>query len=199
MSHLSVHLGRSRDAVQLAEDGVTHARPHHPLVARLHAMRARGIAVLGYARDSRAALADAERALEKAEGAVRGEWISHFDSAALASETAWCLHRLGDLDAAEMSARDAIALRPGDRVRSRSFAQLALAQVLLAANRVDEAANLAEQIRSTAMTLTSARVRSQLVDLAAALRPHRGVPAVSRFLDSVTGITAGPTLIEDSV
>lgn len=199
MSHLSVHLGRSRDAVQLAEDGITHAQPHHPLVARLHAMRARGLAALGYTGDSRAALADAERALTKAEGALRGDWTSDFDSAALASETAWCLHRLGDLDAAEKSARDAIALRSGDRVRSRSFAQLALAQVLLAANRIDEAANLAEQVRTTAVTLTSARVRTQLVDVAAALRPHRSVPAVSGFLDSAVGITASPTLIEDSV
>lgn len=198
LSHLSVHVGRSRDAVQLAEDGVTHARSHHPLVARLQAMRARGLAALGDARDSRAALADAERALART-GGGRGEWISHFDAAALASETAWCLHRLGDLDAAERTARAAIVLRSGERVRSRTFAQLGLAQVLLAANRVDEAVQLAEQVRSTAVTLTSARVRTQLVELAAALSAHRSVPLVARFLDSMVGITAGPTLIEEPV
>lgn len=198
MSHLCVHLNRYGEAVQLADDAIAHAGDRRHLVARLHAMRARGFAALGDARDSRAALADAERTLARADPRSE-EWISPFDAATLASETAWCLHRLGDLDAAERSAHAAIDLRSGDRVRSRSFAQLALAEVLLAADRVDEAAGIAEQICSTAATLTSARVRAQLVDLAGALSPHRGRPSVAAFRASMSGIRSGPTLVEEMV
>lgn len=200
MSHLAVHLGRYDEAVQLADSGTTTIRGHRPqrLGARLLAMRARGLTGLGDSHACRSALADAERMLDRSSGEPEAEWISNFDAAALASESAWCLHRLGELSAAERLARAAIGLRDRGRVRSRSFAQLALAQILLASGSVDEAATLGDQVRATASTMTSARVRAQLVDLATALLPYRDNETVTSFLEPMANMTAAPTLVGES-
>ncbi|MQA79570.1 MAG: hypothetical protein GEV10_14015 [Streptosporangiales bacterium] len=201
MSHLASHLARHDTAVQLADDGIRiadGARTHRLLLARLHAMRARGFAGRGDASQCRAALTAAERALDRGQNLAADGWVSHFDAASLASEITWCLHRLDDYPAAQRYAQAAIDLRPGDRVRSRTFAQLALARVLIAGREVDRAAMLGDTVRATAYALTSARVRTQLVDLASDLVPHRGNAAVARFLASMGNVPAGPTLIEES-
>lgn len=199
MSHLAVQLGRHKNAVQLADDGIRsiqRERSHRHLLARLHAMRARGLAAAD-GQTCRAALACAERTLDQAGTGASEEWVSHFDVAALASEIAWCLHRLNDLSAARRYAENAIDLRSSDRVRSRSFAQLGLAEILVAIGDVEHAATLGTQVRAAATTLTSARVRAQLVGLAGSLEPHVKTPAVADFLATMKAITAAPTLIEE--
>jgi len=185
MSHLAGQLHQATDAVRIAQVGLTHAE-HGParqrLSARLHAMSARGFAMQGDAEASRRALMDAERVLERLHEDRPAEWISQFDEASLASEAALCYDALGDRRQAERQARRVLELRVGDRVRSRAFGQLTLAEVLIGGGEIDEAATLGREICAAAGSLTSNRVRSRLADLQVTLRPHRSVPAVQLFL-----------------
>jgi hypothetical protein len=152
MSHLASQLGEVHEAVRLADKGLQHATGKlvsAQLVARLHAMRALAFASQQEPRASIAALARAEDALA-AGGGRDMAWVSHFDEGSLASEAAMCLRRLGDADQAEVHARRAIELRGGDRVRSRTFAQITLARILAGTERVDEAASARPSARSPA-------------------------------------------------
>ncbi|MGH3841052.1 MAG: hypothetical protein ACRDS0_06360 [Pseudonocardiaceae bacterium] len=185
MSHLAGQLDRSADAVCIAEAGLVRARAvpgtvH--LVARLHTMRARGLAMRGDAAGCRAALRQAERTLETARNEPSADWIAEFDAGSLASEAALCLRQLGDLPEAERQAHRVIMLRPGDRVRSRTFGQLTLARVLVDARRIDEAAAVGQRVCQVAPSLTSHRVLAQLDRLGAAIGSHHQLPEVSAFL-----------------
>ncbi|NKQ51973.1 helix-turn-helix transcriptional regulator [Amycolatopsis sp. K13G38] len=197
MSHLARQLEAPTDAVRIAEAGLrhaTHAPARHRLSARLHAMRARSLATVGSTRECRAALTTAEEALNRVDGDGLGEWISPFDEGALASEAALCLSELGDLRAAEAQARRVLELRVDDRVRSRAFGQLTLAQILVQADEVEEAAALGGQVTALATSLASARVLARLDDLAEALQPYASLAGVAEFLadyDHAQGNAAG--------
>lgn len=195
MSHLAGQLGQAAEAVRIADAGMGRARSVSGttrLVARLHAMRARGLAMQGSAADCRAALVEAERTLHAARVEPPAEWLAGFDAGSLASEAALCLRQLGDLAEAEQQARQVIRLRPGDRVRSRAFGQLTLARVLVDAGRIDEAAGAGQEVCRAAPSLTSQRVLARLNRLGAALAPHRQVPQVAVFLGALpSGRPAG--------
>lgn len=114
-----------------AEAGLVRARKAPGtahLVARLHALRARGLAMRGDSTGCRVALHEAERTLGAARSEPPAEWLAEFDAGSLASEAALCLRQLGDLLEAERQAHQVIELRSGDRVRSRAFGQLTLAR-----------------------------------------------------------------------
>jgi transcriptional regulator with XRE-family HTH domain len=183
MSHLASQLGEHDDAVRLADKGLeqtAQAPAGGQLVARLHAMRA---VPLAWRRDARACLQELGQA-EDALGAPDAQdpgWVSHFDEASLAIETALCLRHLGDSRGAEAHALRAIHLRSGDRVRSRTFARIALARVLLDAGRVDEAATIGVEVCDVAATLASTRVVGQLDDLMVDLANHRQLHEVAEF------------------
>jgi hypothetical protein len=125
---------------------------------------------------------DAERVLERLHEDTPAEWISQFDEASLAGEAALCYDALGDRRQAERQARRVLELRVGDRVRSRAFGQLTLAEVLVGGGEIDEAASLGREVCAALGALTSSRVRSRLTDLKVALTPHRSVPEVQLFL-----------------
>jgi hypothetical protein len=185
MSHLAGQLHQAVDAVRIAQVGLTHAErvpSRQRLSARLHAMSARGFAMQGDADASRRALMNAERVLERLHEDTPAEWISQFDEASLAGEAALCYDALGDRKQAERQARRVLELRVGDRVRSRAFGQLTLAEVLAGGGEIDEAAALGREICAAAGSLTSKRVRTRLAELQVTLRPHRSVPAVQLFL-----------------
>lgn len=170
MAHLAVQLGRSVDAVRIAEVGLGRAARADGaawLVARLHAMRAHGLALDRQVDATTAALGTAERSLAAAGGTEPAEWIAHFDEGALAGVVALCQLEIGDLTAAERAARRVIELRDGDRVRSRAFGQLTLARVLFCNQRHDEAALLGRAVCDVVPSLTSTRVRSRLAALPA--------------------------------
>jgi transcriptional regulator with XRE-family HTH domain len=191
MSHLAGQLGRPDDAIRIADVGLHHARQDSAsarLTARLCAMKARGLAMLGSASDCLAALNKAERVLVRARDDKPAKWISHFDEASLAGESALCLRQLGELHEAEQQARRVVELRVGDRVRSRAFGQITLARVLLDARRVEEAANVGREVCAAVGSLTSARVVARLTLLADALRPHESVPGVRAFLIEHAGL-----------
>jgi transcriptional regulator with XRE-family HTH domain len=93
-------------------------------------------------------------------------------------------------DEAEDRARKVIELRRiGDRVRSRTFGQLTLANVLVKAGAVEEAARIGSEICLVAASLNSARVRSGISRLGKSLGGSRTIPDVALFLDHLAQLT----------
>jgi hypothetical protein len=187
MSHLAHHRGKPADAIQLARRGreALSRGPRQPeLEAQLLAMQARGFAALRRAEDCTQLLLQAERMLTVAPAEERSPWVSHFDEGSLASEAARCLRQLGDLSEAQRQAERIIALRPGDRTRSRAFGQLILVTVLIVQGKPDEACVVAQEVLDATQQLGSYLVIQQLLDLKdrQLLEPHRGNPVVADFL-----------------
>jgi len=188
MSHLASYLGAPDEAVALARQGqaVLHAGPANPaLEARMLALEARGIAGKDPADPAECArlLLRAERALEDTAAAAVSTWVSHFDEGSLASETTRCLRQLGDLEQARQQAERIISLRPSHRTRSRAFGQLALASVLIAQRKPDQAVGIAADVLSATQSLGSYLVINQLIQLQRQLEPYSGNAVVAEFLD----------------
>jgi len=184
MSHLAGQLGKARDAVRIAEVGLQHARrgpARARLTARLHVMRARGLAMQGDRGACLTALNRSERALALVPNDEPARWVSPFDEGSLAGEAALCWRQLGELAEAQRQALRVLELRAADHVRSRAFGQITLARVLVDAGHVEDAAALGREVCATAGSLTSARVLSRLSGLDKALRPYGSLPEVGAF------------------
>ncbi|WP_370945381.1 helix-turn-helix transcriptional regulator [Amycolatopsis sp. cg5] len=185
MSHLAGQLAQPHDAIRIAKTGLAHAElgpARQRLSARLHAMGARGFALQGDVHGCLDALASAEQVLNRAHEDSAAEWISHFDEGSLASEAACCFGALGNTAEAERQAHRVLELRVGDRVRSRAFGQLTLAEVLVRTGEIEEAAALGKEVCAAAGSLTSHRVHTQLADLSRSLQKYRDVSSVTSFL-----------------
>lgn len=187
LSHLANALGRPADAVEHAQAGLRALSQGAcgEVRARLYAMEARGYAGLQDPVRCRLVLREAERALCKPEGDERSPWASPFDEASLASEAATCMHGLRQLGEAVRQASRVVELRGVDRTRSRALGHLTLAAVSLDQGQVDVAAAYGVAVLAAATQVRSARVRSRLVDLGRALRPHEHVGEVAGFLASL--------------
>ena len=189
LSHLAHHVGRTDDAIQFAQRGrdLLAGGPRLPeLEARLLAMQARGLAALQQPKESAQLLIQAEQALTLSPVEEPSPWVSRFDEGSLASEAARCLRQLGHLRQAQEQAERIIALRPGDRTRSRAFGQLLLVTVLVAQGKPDEACALAQAVLEATQQLGSYLVISQLLDLKQLLEPYRASSkAVAALLPSL--------------
>lgn len=186
MSHLAHHLGHPDEAMRLADAGTAKLRegPANPeLAARLLALAARGHAARDEAAASARLLMQAEQALDTAEPIESSTWISRFDEASLASEAARCMRQLGQLTQARRQAERIVALRSGDRPRSRAFAQLILAHVLIEERNLDEATAVGRDILDGTRALGSFLVVRQLQRLRDLLAFDRSAPAVAEFLE----------------
>lgn len=185
LSHLAHHVGEPEQAIEHATAGraTLDGRPQLPeLEARLLAMQARGLAVLGHADESTQLLRQAESKLVKSAEEAPSPWVSAFDEGAFANETARCLQVVGDLSEAERQAQRIIDLRPSERTRSRTIGQILLAGALVAQDRPDEACAAARQALDSVKSLSSGFVISQLLELRRTLEPHRGSRTVAEFL-----------------
>jgi transcriptional regulator with XRE-family HTH domain len=197
LSHLAVQHGQAEDADRISAAGLTRATQGEgteELVARLYAMRARAAAMQSQAKECRLSLDAARDTLCNYRGSIRAGWIAGFDEASLASESALCFYSLGALNEAENEARKVIELRrTGDRVRSRAFGRLMLANVLFKTGAIDEAARVGSEICLVARSLSSARVRSGLARLGKSFGASRAVPEVALFLDRLTQLAEKST------
>jgi 8-oxo-dGTP pyrophosphatase MutT (NUDIX family)/transcriptional regulator with XRE-family HTH domain len=185
LSHLTDHLGNPEQATALARRGQARLgpRPGNPeLAARLLAMQARGLSGTGNATGCVRALLRAEEALGREFDQAPSPWVSRFDEASLASEAARCLRRLGDLEAARRHAERVIALRSGQRARSRAFGQLMLASVLAARGELDGACTVGYEVVGATHALGSVVVVRQLDGLRGLLEPYRSARVVAEFL-----------------
>lgn len=101
-----------RDAVRLAEVGLDRMAQTGGVArvaARLHAMRAKAMALRGDRAGCLDALTRAERALDGRNDHEHAAWSVYFDEGSLVAETASALHLLGDLREAEQQAGAATA------------------------------------------------------------------------------------------
>jgi tetratricopeptide (TPR) repeat protein len=186
MSHLAYHLGQPAEAMRLADAGTGKLRegPANPeLAARLLALEARGRAARGDAAASTRLLLQAEQAMDAAQPTDSSTWISRFDEASLANEAARCLRQLGQLTQARRQAERIVALRSGDRPRSRAFAQLILAHVFIEERNLDEATAVGRDILDGTRALGSFLVVRQLQRLGDLLAADRTAPTVAEFLE----------------
>lgn len=191
MSCQAVYLGHGREAVQLArvaQQGVGPAAP--PVVqAMLHAIEARGHAVLGEARVCSASLVRAERALEAARpGDEVPYWARMFDEAQLADELGHCHRDLQQYRPAAQHAERALQLRAPGFARSRLFCRVVLATSRLALGELDQACALGAEAAQQASEMRSARAMEYVRDFERRLEPYRDAAAARTYRDRVAAI-----------
>lgn len=201
LSHLAVQTADAQTAERLALRGiaqVTGGRVRAPhLVARLHAMHARALAVQGKEHQARLALDAAENALDLVGHGSKGSWLSGFDRASHAAEVALCMYDLRRYEDAAQSAAEVIALRSaGDRVRSRTLAGLTLANALAALGDHVGAARVGIEVVTAAPGLGSARVHSGLAQLRQRLSEQAALPEVIELNDRLAASAAGAQTTE---
>ena len=183
-SHLALQTGDPAAAVHWARTGLDLAEvgPTVPtLIARLHTMSARALAAAGQPTPALRALGRAEEVLEGAAEAER-PWLSPFDAAALALESALVLRDLQHHDQARDHAEHAIRLRESSRTRSLALSRITLAALHLHCDELDAAVTVGHDVLAADPNLGSIRVLRQLDDLRALLAPHRGHPPVRVLL-----------------
>ncbi|MFE5794493.1 regulator [Streptomyces sp. NPDC056503] len=191
MSCQAVYLGHGREAVQLArvaQQGVGSSAP--PVVqAMLHAVEARGHAVLSEARACSAALVRAERALESARpGDEVPYWARAFDEAQLADELGHCHRDLQQYRPAAQHAERALQLRAPGYARSRLFCRVVLATARLALGELDQACALGAEAAQQAAEMRSARAVEYVRDFERRLEPYRDAPPVRTYRDRVAAL-----------
>ncbi|MFD8645179.1 regulator [Streptomyces zaomyceticus] len=191
MSCQAVYLGHGREAVQLArvaQQGVGPAAP--PVVqAMLHAVEARGHAVLGEARACSASLVRAERALEAARpGDEVPYWARMFDEAQLADELGHCHRDLQQYRPAAQHAERALQLRAPGFARSRLFCRVVLATSRLALGELEQACALGAEAAQQASEMRSARAVEYVRDFERRLEPYRDAAAARTYRDRVAAI-----------
>jgi transcriptional regulator with XRE-family HTH domain len=185
-SHLALQTGDPSAAVHWARTGLDTGGkgPHVPtLVARLHAMQARALAAAGQHGPAQESLDHARVALRDAGPGITHPWVSPFDTAALASETAETLRDMGRVREAVEYAQQAVDLRESGRARSLALSRILLSGLHVGSGDLDAALAVGEEfLAATAPTLGSIRVMQQLDALVARLEPYRSHPPVREFL-----------------
>lgn len=183
-SHLTLHTNDRPGAARWARTGLHLAAqgPRIPaLTARLHTMTARALAAAAQHSPARRALDQAEAAIAEPADAVH-PWLSPFDTAALASESALILKDLGHYDQALGRAEHALALREAGRARSLALTRITLADIHIRRGDLDAAVKVGHDLLATSPTLSSVRVIHQLDDLRRRLAPHKTYAPVSQYL-----------------
>ncbi|MFJ6730443.1 XRE family transcriptional regulator [Streptomyces sp. NPDC091281] len=183
-SHLTLETGDPATAVHWARTGIdlASAGPAVPaLIARVHTMSARALAAAGQLDPALGALGRAEEALEGVAEAKR-PWLSPFDAAALALETAFVLRDLRRHDQARAQAELAIRLRESGRARSLALSQITLVGLHVHCGELDAAVAVGHDVLSADPNLGSIRVVRQLDKLRTLLVPHRSHPPVDGLL-----------------
>ncbi|MEU4802384.1 helix-turn-helix transcriptional regulator [Actinosynnema sp. NPDC023587] len=195
LSHLAVQMEDVESAERLAVKGISQVTdsqaPAPHLVARLHAMHARALAMRGGERAARLALEAGESALDAIVPDARNSWLSGFDRASFAAEVALCMYDLHRYEDAAQSAIKVITSRSaGDRVRSRILAGLTLANSLVALGDHAGAARVGIEIITAAPGLKSARVHSGLARLQRQLSTQATLSEVSEMNDRLAASAA---------
>lgn len=183
-SHLALQTGDPAAAVHWSRTGLDIAA-HGPsipaLTARLHAMSARALAAAGQTTSALRALDQAEQTLTRDTQSER-PWLSPFDAAALAIESALVLRDLKRHDRAQARAEHAISLREAGRARSLALSRITLVTIHVERRELDAAIAVGHDLLAADLNLGSVRVVHQLDDLRRILYPYRGHPPVRAFL-----------------
>ncbi|MFJ5736579.1 XRE family transcriptional regulator [Streptomyces microflavus] len=184
-SHLALQVGDATQAVHWAQSGLALVGrgPRIPaLAARLHTMHARALAAASQSNS-------AYHALEHAQGALvmqaddEHPWLSPFDKASLASESALILRDLEQHEQALSHAENAVRLREERRTRSLALSRITLAGIHIHRRGLDAAIHVGNDLLNTNLTLGSVRVVRQLDSLRNLFEPHRAHPPVRQYLE----------------
>ncbi|MBV9312735.1 MAG: hypothetical protein JO100_03135 [Pseudonocardia sp.] len=199
MSCAASYHGRSREAADLATTAAQIARRDQPsprLLSLLAAREALGHAYAGDRDASRRALDQAHTDLHQ-EGRHDADppWLSFWGPSDLASHASRAAHRLGDLPAAERSAREAlVTVDPARYPRNQALYQANLGAVLIARRNLDEGLPLVAGAALQSADINSARlatkVQSVIVDLQAS---HGDTPAVRDLAEWTTNHLSSPS------
>ncbi|MFF7649635.1 regulator [Streptomyces sp. NPDC007983] len=191
MSRQAVYLGHGREAVQLArvaQQGVGGGAPP-VLQSLLHAVEARGHAVLGEVRACTASLARAERALETSRpGDDVPYWVRTFDEAQLADEFGHCHRDLQQYRAAAQHAERSLRLRGAGFARSRLFSRVVLATARLGLGELEQACTLGAEAAQQASEMRSARALDYVRDFERRLEPYRDAAPVRGYRERVAAL-----------
>ncbi|MFI0151697.1 XRE family transcriptional regulator [Streptomyces lydicus] len=184
-SHLALQVGEVGEAVHWAKVGLRFADQGPqipPLIARLHSMHARALAV---ADQGTVALLELERAHHALTGSAEAThpWISPFDEASLASESALTYRDMKRYDKALEHADRAVALRESGRARSLALSQINLVAIHAHRGDLDAVLHCGVMLLTTNPSLGSVRVVNQLADLRRMLDSHRDHHPVRDFLE----------------
>jgi len=191
MSRQAVYLGHGREAVQLArvaQQGVGGSAPP-VLQSLLHAVEARGHAVLGEVRACTASLARAERALETSRpGDDVPYWARTFDEAQLADEFGHSHRDLQQYRAAAQHAERSLRLRGAGFARSRLFSRVVLATARLGLGELEQACTLGAEAAQQASEMRSARALDYVRDFERRLEPYRDAAPVRGYRERVAAL-----------
>lgn len=196
MSHQATFLGQYTHAATLARAALMGisgvATP--TLRAQFHAMEARALARTGDRRATELAISQAAKALEAANVGDEPEWITYFDAAELAAETAHCFRDVRKAREAVAHAENAMS---GSHVRSDFFATMVLADAHLHAGNADEACRVALDALDMGEQLKSARCAAYLTEFRRHLEALGPTSALRDLTEQAAGyrlwaVTGGP-------
>ena len=175
LSHQANYLGDFTHAVQLARAAQSAATARGPAsattMAMLTSMEARALASLGDHRGSVGALARAEALMDRSDPSSDPDWISYFNRAELAGESAHCFRDLRRPE--ETRQFSVLALPVGTPPRTRAFINMVTAMGSLHGGLLDEAVETARAAVILASPLRSSRYRRYVRDfVAAAVQLH---------------------------
>ncbi|MFF4019350.1 helix-turn-helix domain-containing protein [Streptomyces sp. NPDC001843] len=196
-SHLALQTGDATEALRWARTGIDLAgeAPRIPaLSARLHTMQARAFAAAAQHGPAARALEHAHRALD-APSDSEHLWLSPFDAAALASESALIWRDLGRYDEALAHAENAVRLREEGRARSLALSRITLLGIHLQRKELDAAVAVGQDLLTTSPTLSSVRVVRQLDHLGQMMDPHKKYGPVREYLVRFDGVRKARMLL----
>lgn len=177
-------LRHGRQAAALARAGLTIAQGTAApvLVAELHAMDGRALALLGDTRGARQAVLTAQRLFDSLH--ADDEAPVFYSEAAIASELGRCLHDIGEPEQAITMSTTALHDYEPWRVRNRCWVQADLASAHLLHDDLEQAAALGRDALRTAAEVSSPRLLDRLRTLQRQVRPLRSASPDLASLDA---------------
>ncbi|MFN2495037.1 MAG: hypothetical protein ABR608_03880 [Pseudonocardiaceae bacterium] len=196
MSRMTLQIGQNaltehdrllhgRQAVALARAGlaVTQGTATPALAAWLHALEARGLALVGDAREAHRAVLAAQRSYESLRPDGEPPWLGIYTEAAFAADLGRCLTDLGEAERAIKLITSVVDDYEPWRVRARCFAQTDLVRAHLLGNDLEQAAASGRDALRTAADVSSTRTLDRLRTLQRQVRSLRTRSPQLRELD----------------
>ncbi|WNV88262.1 helix-turn-helix domain-containing protein [Umezawaea sp. Da 62-37] len=201
LANLSVHQGRSDDALSFAEMALVRADRLSPKVgAMVHTRHARALGLIGVHRadDCRAAVTKAEDLFGGATTSTEPAWLSHYGQAHLERDAGRALLHLalggGDHHDARQRLESAIIRFPEGHSRGKALARANLAVLLMTRDDPREAVEVGDEALAAVGAVRSDRVDDALRQLAEAARRHPKMDDVrdlARRVERTLATTAG--------
>lgn len=179
MSMQSQHLGRTGEAITLADAGNRTAKGcgSRAIEARCHALLARAHAVAGDKRATTKAMTDAEAALERAQPDDGPFWIRFFTEEQLAAEFMYAADDLGHQGEVRRLAPEVLR-RSSGMERRQVLASATLARSYVDTD-LDRACGIVQEALPVTTSLTSTRVLESMNRVRSKLSPYSHEPAVA--------------------